>query len=39
MEYNGHGKLSTALLKLLDNTSLDKLRYRDISANLEPIPL
>ena len=38
MEYNGHGKLSTVLLKLLNNTSPDKLRYRDILANMEPIP-
>jgi len=39
-EYSGHGKLSMALLKLLDrdNTSSNKLRYRDILANMEPIP-
>lgn len=38
-EYNGHGKLSTALLKLLDKTSPNKLRYCDILANIEPISL
>jgi len=38
IECNGRGKLSTALLKLLDNTSPDKLRYRDILAKMEPIP-
>jgi len=39
LEYTkGHGKLSTALLKLLDSTSPDKLRYRDILEKMEPIP-
>ena len=39
-EYNGRGKLSTALLKLLDrdNTIPNKFRYRDILASMEPIP-
>ena len=38
-EYNGHGNLSLALLKLLDrdDTSSNKIRYRDILANMEPI--
>ena len=36
-EYNGHGRLSMALLKLLDKISPNKLRYRDILANMEPI--
>jgi len=39
-EYNGRGRLSTALLKLLDRDSTlpNKLRYRDILASMEPIP-
>jgi len=39
-EYNGHGRLSTALLKLLngDNTLPNKFRYRDILAKIEFIP-
>jgi hypothetical protein len=36
-ENDGHGKFSTALLKVLDKTSPNKLRYRDILANMEPI--
>ena len=38
-EYNGHGKLSMAFLKLLYKTSPNKLRYCDILANMEPISL
>jgi hypothetical protein len=37
-ERGGHGVFSTALLKLLDTTSPEKLRYCDILANIEPIP-
>jgi hypothetical protein len=37
-ESGGHGMLSTALLKLLLNTSPNKLRYRDLLANIEHIP-
>ncbi|KIM41811.1 hypothetical protein M413DRAFT_138461 [Hebeloma cylindrosporum] len=37
IEYKGRGKFSTALLKLLESTSPDKLRYRDILANMESI--
>jgi len=39
-EYNGRGKLSTALLKLLDldnGIAPNKLRYRDILTKMEPI--
>jgi len=39
IEHNGHGRLSTALIKLLFNTSPNKLRYRDLLASIEPIPL
>ena len=38
IESDGRGKLSTVLLKLLYNTSPNKLRYRDILANIDPIP-
>jgi len=39
IEHDGHGRLSTALLKLLFHTSPNKLRYRDLLENIEPIPL
>lgn len=37
-EHEGRGRLSVALLKLLDNVSPDKLRNCDILVNIEPIP-
>ena len=38
VEHNGRGRLSVALLKLLERVSPDKLRNCDILANIEPIP-
>jgi hypothetical protein len=38
VEVDGHGSLSTALLKLLDKVSPNKLRYCDILPNIDAIP-
>jgi len=38
VEHDGRGRLSMALLKLLDTVSPDKLRYCDILLNIDPIP-
>ena len=38
VEYEGRGRLSVALLKLLDKVSPNQLRNCDILENIEPIP-
>jgi len=38
VEYEGRGRLSVALLKLFDDVSPHKLRYREILENIDQIP-